>query len=79
MCGESTLPWSLAVVAFRDGGVAAVGAVTAAGMATAALVTPFLATIADEFGAKGADLGRGGARRDAGVPPSWPRRAATAV
>ena len=38
---------ALAVVAFRDGGVAAVGAVTAARMATAALLAPFLATMAD--------------------------------
>jgi MFS family permease len=45
--GESAFMVSLAVVAFRDGGVAAVGAVTAARMATAALVAPFLATMAD--------------------------------
>ncbi|MGH2885718.1 MAG: MFS transporter, partial [Solirubrobacteraceae bacterium] len=38
---------SLAVVAFRDGGVAAVGLVTAIRMATAALLTPFVATVAD--------------------------------
>ena len=38
---------ALAVVAFRDGGVAAVGVVTAVRMATAALLTPFLATAAD--------------------------------
>ena len=38
---------ALAVVAFREGGVAAVGAVTAARMATAALLAPFLATMAD--------------------------------
>jgi hypothetical protein len=38
---------ALAVVAFRDGGVAAVGAVTAARMAAAALLAPFLATMAD--------------------------------
>ena len=37
----------LAVVAFRDGGVAAVGIVTAARMAGAALLAPWLATIAD--------------------------------
>jgi MFS family permease len=44
---ESAFMVSLAVVAFRDGGVAAVGAVTAARMATAALLAPFLATMAD--------------------------------
>jgi MFS family permease len=45
--GESAFMVSLAVVAFGDGGVAAVGVVTAARMATAALVVPFLATTAD--------------------------------
>ena len=45
--GESAFMVPLAVVAFRDGGVAAVGAVTAARMATAALLAPFLATMAD--------------------------------
>ena len=38
---------ALGVVAFRDGGVAAVGAVTAARMASAALLAPWLATMAD--------------------------------
>jgi CRP-like cAMP-binding protein len=37
----------LAVVAFRDGGVTAVGIVTAARMAAAALLAPWLATVAD--------------------------------
>ena len=37
----------LAVVAFRDGGVTAVGTVTAARMAAAALLAPWLATVAD--------------------------------
>ena len=45
--GESAFMVSLAVVAFADGGVAAVGAVTAGRMATAALLAPFLATLAD--------------------------------
>jgi MFS family permease len=45
--GESAFMVALAVVAFRDGGVAAVGIVTAVRMATAALLTPFLATLAD--------------------------------
>jgi len=45
--GESAFMVALAVVAFRDGGVAAVGAVTAARMATAAVLAPFLATMAD--------------------------------
>ena len=38
---------ALGVVAFRDGGVAAVGIVTAARMAAAALLAPLLATVAD--------------------------------
>ena len=45
--GESAFMVALAVVAFRDGGIAAVGVVTAVRMATAALLTPFLATTAD--------------------------------
>lgn len=45
--GESAFMVSLAVVAFRDGGVATVGLVTAIRMATAALLTPFAATMAD--------------------------------
>jgi MFS family permease len=45
--GESAFMVALAVVAFREGGVAAVGAVTAVRMATAAFVAPFLATMAD--------------------------------
>jgi MFS family permease len=44
---ETAFMVALAVVAFRDGGVAAVGAVTAARMAAAALLAPFLATMAD--------------------------------
>ncbi len=38
---------ALAVVAFRDGGIAAVGVVAAVRMAAAALLAPWLATIAD--------------------------------
>ena len=45
--GESAFMVALAVVAFSHGGVAAVGAVTAARMAPAALLAPFLATMAD--------------------------------
>ena len=45
--GESAFMVALGVVAFRDGGVGAVGAVTAARMALAALLAPFLATTAD--------------------------------
>jgi MFS family permease len=45
--GESAFMVALGVVAFRDGGVAALGAVTAARMALAALLAPFLATTAD--------------------------------
>jgi MFS family permease len=44
---ESAFMVGLAVVAFRDGGVGAVGMVTAARMAAAALLTPLLATVAD--------------------------------
>ena len=45
--GESAFMVSLAVVAFGEGGAGAVGLVTAARMATAALLAPFLATMAD--------------------------------
>ena len=45
--GESAFTVALAVVAFRDDGLAAVGVVTGVRMAAAALVTPFLATMAD--------------------------------
>jgi Na+/melibiose symporter-like transporter len=45
--GESAFMVALGVLAFRSGGVAAVGVVTAARMAPAALLTPFLATMAD--------------------------------
>ena len=44
---ESAFMVALGVLAFRSGGVAAVGAVTAARMAAAALLAPFLATMAD--------------------------------
>src|SRR4051794_41826866 len=44
---ESAFMVGLAVVAFRDGGVVAVGIVTAARMAAAALLAPLLATVAD--------------------------------
>src|SRR5215217_8319741 len=44
---ESAFMVGLAVVAYRDGGVVAVGLVTGARMAAAALVAPFLATVAD--------------------------------
>jgi MFS family permease len=45
--GESAFMVALGVLAFRSGGVAAVGVVTAARMAPAALLAPFLATMAD--------------------------------
>src|ERR671923_1080668 len=44
---ESAFMVGLAVVAFRDGGVVAVGVVTGARMAAAALLAPLLATVAD--------------------------------
>jgi len=44
---ESAFMVALGVLAFRSGGVSAVGAVTAARMAAAALLAPFLATMAD--------------------------------
>jgi MFS family permease len=45
--GEWAVMVALGVVAFRDGGAAAVGLVTAARMAPAALLAPFAATVAD--------------------------------
>ena len=45
--GESAFMVALGVLAFRSGGVAAVGVVTAARMAPAAFLAPFLATMAD--------------------------------
>ena len=44
---ESAFVVGLAVVAFREGGVAAVGIVTGGRMAAAALLAPLLATVAD--------------------------------
>jgi MFS family permease len=44
---ETAFMVGLAVVAFRDGGVVAVGVVTGARMAAAALLAPLLATVAD--------------------------------
>ena len=45
--GEWAVMVALGVVAFRDGGAAAVGIVTAVRMVPAALMTPFAATVAD--------------------------------
>ncbi len=45
--GECAFMVALGVVAFREGGVGAVGAVTAARMACAGLLAPLLATLAD--------------------------------
>jgi MFS family permease len=45
--GDCAVMVALGVVAYRDGGAAAVGAVTAARMIPAALVAPFAATLAD--------------------------------
>jgi Cyclic nucleotide-binding domain/Major Facilitator Superfamily len=45
--GEWAVTVALGVVAFRDGGAAAVGLVTAARMVPAALLAPFAATLAD--------------------------------
>ena len=45
--GESAVMVALGVVAYRHGGVAAVGAVTALRMIPAALMAPFAATLAD--------------------------------
>src|SRR3954449_13472105 len=47
--GESAFMVALSVVAFREGGLGAVGAVTAVRMAMAALLAPFLATVADRI------------------------------
>ena len=59
---------SLAVMAYGEGGVTAVGVVTAARMATAALLAPFLATLADRVRRERVlTCDRGGPRRDARV------------
>src|SRR5919107_2959557 len=47
--GESAFMVALSVVAFREGGLGAVGVVTAVRMSMAALLTPFLATVADRI------------------------------
>lgn len=47
--GESAFMVALSVVAFADGGLGAVGLVTAVRMAMAALLAPFLATVADRI------------------------------
>ena len=66
--GESAFMVALGVVAFRDGGVAAVGAVTAARMASAALLAPFLATMADRVRRERVlVMRRSRPRRDAGM------------
>src|SRR4051794_8183336 len=44
---ESAFLVGIGVLAYRDGGIAAVGVVTAARMAAAALLAPWLATVAD--------------------------------
>ena len=44
---ESAFMVALGIVAFRAGGVGAVGIVTAARMAAAAFLAPWLATVAD--------------------------------
>src|SRR5215207_8737120 len=50
---ETAFVVGLAVVAFRDGGVVAVGIVTGARMAAAALLAPLLATVADRVRREG--------------------------
>jgi hypothetical protein len=51
--GEGGFMVALGVVAFREGGVGAVGAVTAARMACAGLLAPVLATLADRVRREG--------------------------
>lgn len=51
--GETAFMVALGVVAFRAGGVGAVGAVTAARMACAGLLAPLLATLADHVRREG--------------------------
>src|SRR5438034_760965 len=46
---EAAFTVGIAVVAFRDGGAAAVGIVAFARMAPSALVTPFATALADRF------------------------------
>src|SRR4051794_18533096 len=60
--GECAFMVALGVVAFREGGVTAVGAVTAARMASAALLAPFLATMADRVRREGVLACVGGVR-----------------
>src|SRR4051812_2337634 len=59
---ESAFVVGLAVLAFRDGGVVAVGLVTGARMAAAALVAPWLATVADRVRRERVLAGVGGIR-----------------
>ena len=78
--GESAFMVALSVVAFREGGVATVGVVTAARMAAAALLAPFLATMADRVRRervlicvgvlRGAMLGCAAGVTGAGGPPA---------
>ena len=80
--GEWAAMVAVGVVAFRDGGAAAVGAVALVRMLPAALMTPFAATLADAFRRErvllwvGLDPGRDARRRRARARP---RRAAAAV
>ena len=60
--GEGAFTVALAVVAFRDGGVTAVGVVTAVRMAIAAVLTPVLATTADRVRRERVLIGVGGVR-----------------
>ena len=77
---EGAFAVGLAVVAFRDGGLTAVGIVTAARMAAAALLAPWLATVADRVRrervltcvglVRAATLGGAAAVTAAGGPPT---------
>jgi MFS family permease len=79
--GESAFMVGLAVLAFRDGGVTAVGAVTAVRMAPAALLAPFLATVADRVRrervlvsvgvVRAVTLGCAAVMTAAGAPAAW--------
>src|SRR3954454_17747450 len=63
---EAAFVVGLAVLAFASGGVAAVGLVTAARMASAALVAPAIATVADRV-RRERGLARGGLVRAAAI------------
>ena len=67
---ETAFVVGLAVLAFQTGGVAAVGLVTAARMAAAALLAPLIATVADRVRRERVLTWIGLVRAGPGRPPS---------